>query len=437
MPAATAIAEAGPVPAPFPPATPPSFGTLALRWYRLNRAGLRATAIGIISLLAFLLVWHLLTTYRVVFFVRFTNVPSPLAVYASFTKAIHDPKFLLHILLSCRRILFGFSLAAVVGVPLGLIMGRFKLVHEIIFPVAEVLRPIPAIAWVPMAIMLWPTNEQSIVFITFLGAFFPILVNTLHGMSLVDPVLVRAAQCLGARERSIFREVYFPASMPHIFTGLTVGMGVAWVSLIAAEMISGQYGIGYFTWEAYSLVQICRHRARHDRDRRAWPWIEPAYQGRRAVGDAVEAEMNEILTKAPQGHIEVRNFSLSYESIEGPVQAVTDTQIHEARRVRLDRRALRLWKVDAAQCGRRLPQADHRCSHGRRRAGQRPQRRARHGVSAIFAVSVEDGAGERRVRPEDARHGALPARARARARCSGSRGSRRSKNIIRKNSPAA
>ena len=111
MPAA--LAEAGPVPAVTPPATPPSFGTLALRWYRLNQGRLRATAIGIISLLAFLLVWHLLTTYRVVFFVRFTNVPSPLAVYASFTKAIHDPKFLMHILLSCRRILVGFSLAAI------------------------------------------------------------------------------------------------------------------------------------------------------------------------------------------------------------------------------------------------------------------------------------------------------------------------------------
>jgi NitT/TauT family transport system permease protein len=230
-------------------------GQLAARWYRLNKESLRAIAIGAISLFVFLVVWHLLTTYRVVFFVRFTNVPAPLEVYASFTKAIHDPKFLLHIALSCRRILIGFSLAAVVGVPLGLVMGRFKLIHEIIFPVAEVLRPIPAIAWVPMAIMLWPTNEQSIVFITFLGSFFPILVNTLHGMSLVDPVLVRAAQCLGARESSIFREVYFPASLPHIFTGLTVGMGVAWVSLIAAEMISGQYGIGYFTWEAYSLVQ--------------------------------------------------------------------------------------------------------------------------------------------------------------------------------------
>ena len=256
----------GNVQAPAPPepgeavavtssAAEPAAAALAARWYRLNRGRLRAIAIGIISLLAFVMVWHLLTTYRVVLFVRFTNVPSPLEVHASLSKAIHDPKFLLHVLLSCRRILIGFSLAAIVAVPLGLIMGRFKLAHEVIFPVAEVLRPIPAIAWVPMAIMLWPTNEQSIVFITFLGSFFPILVNTLHGMSLVDPVLVRAAQCLGARERSIFREVYFPASLPHIFTGLTVGMGVAWVSLIAAEMISGQYGIGYFTWEAYSLVQ--------------------------------------------------------------------------------------------------------------------------------------------------------------------------------------
>jgi NitT/TauT family transport system permease protein len=208
-----------------------------------------------VSLLLFLLAWHLLTTYRVVFFVRFTNVPSPTAVYASLTQAMHDTKFLMHVLLSCRRILFGFVFAAIIAVPLGLVMGRFKLVHEIVFPITEILRPIPAIAWVPMAIMLWPTNEQSIVFITFLGAFFPVLVNTLHGMSLVDPVLVRASQCLGAREFSIFREVYFPASLPHIFTGLTVGMGVAWVSLIAAEMISGQFGIGYFTWEAYSLVQ--------------------------------------------------------------------------------------------------------------------------------------------------------------------------------------
>jgi NitT/TauT family transport system permease protein len=121
-------------------------------------------------------------------------------------------------------------------------------------PIFEVLRPIPAIAWVPMSIMLWPTNEVSIVYITFLGSFFPILLNTIHGVTGFDPVLIRAARCLGAGEGRLFWNVILPGALPQIFTGLAVGMGVAWVSLIAAEMISGQFGVGYFTWEAYSLV---------------------------------------------------------------------------------------------------------------------------------------------------------------------------------------
>jgi NitT/TauT family transport system permease protein len=254
--AEAAEAASAPVPDTAPaPSRLAQLATRGKRWVLLHRSEIRALVIGAISLALFLLAWHLLTTYRVNFHVRFTNVPSPAAVLEKFDRAVHSSQFMMHVLLSCRRILFGFMLAAVVAIPLGLIMGRFRLAREMIFPVTEVLRPIPAIAWVPMSIMLWPTNEESIIFITFLGSFFPILINTLHGMSLVDPVLVRAAQCLGAREASIFREVYFPASLPHIFTGLTVGMGVAWVSLIAAEMISGQFGIGYFTWEAYSLVQ--------------------------------------------------------------------------------------------------------------------------------------------------------------------------------------
>jgi NitT/TauT family transport system permease protein len=225
------------------------------RWFWMYRGKFRAAAIGIVALLLFLVAWHLLTTYRVNIYVRFLNVPSPEQVLDRAIRAAGDPKFFSHVMLSCRRILLGFLIAAMVAVPLGLVMGRFRLFREFVFPITEVFRPIPAIAWVPMAIMLWPTNEESIVFITFLGSFFPILLNTLHGMSLVDPVLVRAAESLGARRFAMFREVYFPATLPHIFTGLTIGMGVAWVSLIAAEMISGQFGIGYFTWEAYSLVQ--------------------------------------------------------------------------------------------------------------------------------------------------------------------------------------
>ncbi|GLS46143.1 ABC transporter permease [Methylobacterium brachythecii] len=225
------------------------------RWFRLHRSQLRGALLGLISLAIFVAVWQLLTVNRATFYVRFTNVPSPEDVLARAIVAFHNPMFGDHIWMSCRRILYGFTLASVVAIPLGLLMGRFQILREIVFPICEVTRPIPAIAWVPMAIMLWPTNEESIVFITFLGSFFPILINTLQGMATVDPVLVRAARCLGAKEASVFREVYLPASLPQIFTGLTVGMGVAWVSLIAAEMISGQFGIGYFTWEAYSLVQ--------------------------------------------------------------------------------------------------------------------------------------------------------------------------------------
>jgi NitT/TauT family transport system permease protein len=254
--AAAAISEV-PVPAAATPAPslPRLLATTCRRWLALHQAEVRSYVIGAVSLALFLLAWHLLTTYRVSFHVRFTNVPTPAEVFRSFARATQNGTLFHHVVLSCRRIAVGFVLATLVAVPLGLIMGRFRFARDVVFPVSEVLRPIPAIAWVPMSIMLWPSNEESIIFITFIGSFFPILLNTLHGMASVDPVLVRASQCLGAREFAIFHEVYFPASLPSIFTGLTVGMGVAWVSLIAAEMISGQFGIGYFTWEAYSLVQ--------------------------------------------------------------------------------------------------------------------------------------------------------------------------------------
>ena len=225
-------------------------------WRRIAQAPqFHAAALAWVSIAVFVAAWQGLTANHVDIYVRFVNVPSPTDVLASALRNLRNAEFGRHILMSCRRIAIGFALATVVAVPLGLLMGRFAVLRAIVFPLSEIMRPIPAIAWVPMAIMLWPTSEESIVFITFIGSFFPILLNTLHGMAHVDPVLVRAARSLGAYEAAVFREVYLPASLPHIFTGLTVGMGVAWVSLIAAEMISGQFGIGYFTWQAYSLVQ--------------------------------------------------------------------------------------------------------------------------------------------------------------------------------------
>ncbi len=224
-------------------------------WLKRKLPAIRAAVFGLVSLVVFVALWHVLTENRISFHVHFINVPSPTQVMEKARAAFQSSMFFEHARISCRRIGIGFLIASLLAIPLGLVMGRYRVIREFVSPIVEVIRPIPAIAWVPMSIMLWPSNEESIVFITFLGSFFPILLNTIAGMGAVDPVLVRAAQSLGASERHIFRNVYFPACLPSIFTGLAVGMGVAWVSLIAAEMISGQFGIGYFTWEAYSLVQ--------------------------------------------------------------------------------------------------------------------------------------------------------------------------------------
>jgi len=200
------------------------------------------------------LVWYLGTKYKFEFYIRFKNVPTPYEVFQQLTQVGLSNKYLVNIAISVRRILLGFMIATIIGVPLGLAIGKYQRVRDFFMPVIEILRPIPAIAWVPMSIMLWPNNEAAIVFITFIGAFFPILLNSIHGVHSLDGVLLRAARCLGASEIRLFMNVILPGSLPHIFTGLAVGMGVAWVSLIAAEMISGQFGVGYFTWEAYSLV---------------------------------------------------------------------------------------------------------------------------------------------------------------------------------------
>lgn len=218
------------------------------------RGPLLSAVLWVVSLLALYAIWHFGTLYRWDFYIRFTNIPTPGEVFQKLLEVNRSDKFATNVGISVRRILSGFGIAILLAVPLGLLIGRYRAARDLLMPVFEVLRPIPAIAWVPMSIMLWPTNEVSIVYITFLGSFFPILLNTIHGVTGFDPVLIRAARCLGAGEGRLFWNVILPGALPQIFTGLAVGMGVAWVSLIAAEMISGQFGVGYFTWEAYSLV---------------------------------------------------------------------------------------------------------------------------------------------------------------------------------------
>ncbi len=223
-------------------------------WLSRSAALCTRVALTFVSIAAPVAIWYLGTRYRVQFYVRFENVPTPVDVFHAAMHVAASNTFAANIVNSLRRIFLGFFIALASGVGLGLLIGRYRIVNRLLMPAIEVLRPIPAIAWVPLSIMLWPTTESSIVFITFIGAFYPILLNTVDGVESLDKVLLRAGRCLGASEAQLFWHVILPGVLPNVFTGLAVGMGVAWVSLIAAEMISGQYGVGYYTWEAYSLV---------------------------------------------------------------------------------------------------------------------------------------------------------------------------------------
>jgi NitT/TauT family transport system permease protein len=216
-------------------------------------ASLRSIGIGGVSLGLWLLAWELASRYELELFFRFENIPAPSEVALALTELLQTPKFAAHVGNSITRIFVGYAVAAVLAVMLGLLIGRFQIAAQSLLPPLEVIRPIPAVAWIPIAILLFASAEHSMIFITFIGAFFPILLSTVHGVESLDRRLVLASLSLGARPLDVFREVILPGAMPSIVTGLSIGMGTSWFSLVTAEMISGQYGIGYYTWEAYTL----------------------------------------------------------------------------------------------------------------------------------------------------------------------------------------
>jgi len=211
-------------------------------------------AVGAASLASCVLCWQLLASHRVNLGVAtFANVPPPLEVLRAAWDLLQSPKLLRHLSSSLMRIAIGFGLAALIGVVLGLLIGRMRWARDALLPPLEVLRPIPAVAWIPLAILMFPSSEGSMIFITFIGALFPILLNTIHGVEAVDPRLIASARSLGSGRWSLFSEVIAPGAAPSIVTGLSIGMGTCWFCLVTAEMISGQFGIGYYTWESYTV----------------------------------------------------------------------------------------------------------------------------------------------------------------------------------------
>ncbi|TCM61191.1 NitT/TauT family transport system permease protein [Acinetobacter calcoaceticus] len=221
---------------------------------RLKKQNFTHVFLATASLMLCLIIWQSLAQLKVnLGLVNFSYVPTPVEVINEVIVFFQLPTALAHLEASIIRVLSGFALAGIVGVTLGLIIGNYKLCASFLLTPLEIIRPIPAVAWIPLAILIFPSSEASMIYITFIGALFPVLLNTIHGVESVDPRLIASARSLGAAELSIMREVIIPGSLPNIIIGLSIGMGTSWFCLVTAEMISGQLGIGYFTWESFTL----------------------------------------------------------------------------------------------------------------------------------------------------------------------------------------
>jgi NitT/TauT family transport system permease protein len=164
--------------------------------------------------------------------------------------------WLANLMFSAERVGKGFLVAIVVGVPVGLAIGWNRIASSALDPTVQLLRPIPITAWLPFSIAVFGIRDMGAVFLIALGAFYPIVVNTAQGARDVERNLIRAALMMGAGRWTVLRRVVLPASLPSIFTGLRIGLGIAWTAVIVAEMVAVKSGLGYVLWDAYYVGRM-------------------------------------------------------------------------------------------------------------------------------------------------------------------------------------
>ena len=204
---------------------------------------------GVCSVLIFLALW----TVVVQFIPNFHQIPPPDQVFLSIFK-IKVSVFGLEILRSLYRVLSGFFLGIIVGFPIGVAIGYSRILSYLLFPAVEMVRPIPPIAWIPLSVLFFVNIESQIIFLTFYGAFFPTVYNTVGGISGVDIRLPRAGMSFGVSKTQLLFRIILPAASPQIFAGLKIAIGITWLMVVAAEMIASKGGLGYLIWYNHTVM---------------------------------------------------------------------------------------------------------------------------------------------------------------------------------------
>jgi NitT/TauT family transport system permease protein len=223
---------------------------------RQRRERLRAIVLGTGFPILLVLVWD-----RAVAITGTRLVPSPYQVAVmmfDFTfGGVYDDAFsgtiLIHVWKSMQRVYGGFFLAALIGIPMGMMIGRIRILRQLLDPTISLLRPIPVTAWLPLSMIFFGLGPNAAIFLVFLGAFYPILLNTMFGVRSIDPRLFEAAAMLGCSEAGMFRQIVLPASLPSIFNGLRIAQGFAWILIVVGEMTGVPTGLGSVVMDGRTL----------------------------------------------------------------------------------------------------------------------------------------------------------------------------------------
>lgn len=231
----------------------PARGGASDSWFALIERHLA----GVISIGGLLIFWELLSRWILPMLNPRAAVlmPPPSLVILAGWEGLRSGVLLTHAVASTQRVLIAWGAVCIIAIPLGLAMGWWSRFNAYLNPIIELLRPIPPLAWIPISILWFGIGLEQNVFIIMIGCFFPVLLNTIHGVRSIDPVLIRAARNFCRREFTILRRVVLPAALPNIFTGARIGLGVAWMVLVAAELVAATSGLGFMIEDARNFLR--------------------------------------------------------------------------------------------------------------------------------------------------------------------------------------
>lgn len=218
---------------------------------------LKGSYLKFLSLVTLLVIWHLTAVLNIL------ELPTPVQTLKVFVRltvygdSLYDKTLPEIVGSSLMIVIKACLLSFVAAVPVGVLMGSVSWVRKYSESILEMIRPIPPLAWIPLSYVIFANTDRPTeyvqIFVVFIGSFFPVLLDTIHGISMVSPIYLEAARTMGAPRSQILLRVVVPGALPSIFNGIRVGFGVGWMCIVAAEFVGGKMGIGYYIWSSYSI----------------------------------------------------------------------------------------------------------------------------------------------------------------------------------------